>query len=427
MEISTQRLRNFRGFERIDIAFDKRLTVLVGVNGAGKSSVLDALAVALSTVAAGIRSNPTHGRRLRESDVRAGVGTCSVALDARIGGHAVTWSAVATRPGWPREAPSNFTQLRVVTDEARAAIERGTDVRLPLAVYYPVNRAVQSIPTRIRTKHEFGALAAYDGALDGAATNFKLFFEWFREREDVENERKARSKTRPIFTDAQLDAVRRAIERFMPDFSDLRIERAPQRMLVTKRGVPFTIEQLSDGEKCSLTLVGDLARRLVLANPGAKDALAAPAVVMIDEIDLHLHPRWQRSALERLLHAFPACQFIVTTHSPQVLAAVPRESIRLLADFKVALPAVETLGRDSNAILSQVMDDSTRPTKTLAQITAIGQALDQSDFAHARSLLDQLATTVSEQDGEVVRLRTLLHFLDSDDEAGADATHQQGH
>lgn len=327
-------LKSFRGFSATKIQLDANVTVLVGVNGAGKTSVLDALAVGLSQVQAVIRTATGHGRRFSDDDISVGDSHLSVRLQAEIEGAPVGWSLMHTRAGHPRVAvTSEVIRLREPIEAVQKAFAEDKDIAWPFAVYYPVNRAVLDIPERIRTRHTFDRLAA--SGLEGARTDFRLFFEWFREREDLENERRVRGSSPSLFVDPQLQAVRDAIPRMMPGFGDLHVERAPLRMVITKRDQRLHIDQLSDGEKCLLALVGDLARRLVLANPLAPAPLERPAVVLIDEIDLHLHPAWQRTVLPKLRAVFPACQFIVTTHSPQVLASVHSSQVRLLDNFAV--------------------------------------------------------------------------------------------
>lgn len=410
-------LESFRGFESLALDFDPHVTVLVGINGSGKSTILDALAVALSQLATGIRTSAGRGRRFSDADVRTGSPHTRVTLVAEVMGKELAWSVAHVRAGRPREVSSHLAELREVIERVQVSIRDNEDVRLPLAVYYPVNRAVLDIPKRIRERHRFDALSAYDDALIGGEGNFRRFFEWFREREDLENEIRARRDQPTLFADPQLEAVRKAIERFMPEFRDLRIERAPQRMLVSKRGEIFAVEQLSDGEKCMLALVGDLARRLVLANAASTAPLDEPAVVLIDEIDLHLHPGWQRMVIGRLRDTFRGCQFVVTTHSPQVLSTVPARSVRLLEDFTAYEPRAETKGGDSNAILADVMGVSERPEWVEEKIRSISQCIDEDDLEGAKRHLEELQQLRSSQDSEVIRLRALVRFLEGSSDA----------
>ena len=431
MRLERLSLQDFRGFSALELELDPRLTVLVGVNGSGKTSLLRAAAALLSQVLTGIRTSPGRGPRFADADVTAGHSSTRVTATAQLLGHRVTWSLAHVRPGYPREVTSDLVPLRETVERVQASIRDDKQMSLPLGIYYPVDRAVLDIPQRIRRRHQFEPVSAYDGALSGSSANFRLFFEWFREREDLENEKRARDPYKglfealrdgPPFVDPQLSAVRTAVERLMPGFHDLHIERSPYRMVVSKGDRALSMEQLSDGEKCSLALAGDLARRLVLANPSSAAPLDEEAVVLIDEVDLHLHPGWQREVVPRLLAAFPGCQFILTTHSPQVLSTVPVESLRLLEDFNVYRGQLPTRGRDSNAILSEVMGVPERPGDIKRRIDSIVQAIDEDRYEAARAELTELAGIVSEHDAEVVRLRALLRFLE---DPVRDASHHE--
>ena len=160
-----------------------------------------------------------------------------------------------------------------------------------LDAYYPVNRAVLDIPLRIKERHSFDLLSAYSDSLTGGA-NFRAFFEWFREREDLENENRkyADQLIKPEgyqFPDRQLEAVRAALMLFMPEFTNLTVRRNPLRMEVEKNGKTLRVNQLSDGEKCLMAMVGDLARRMAIANPVRPNPLEGEGIILIDEIDLH--------------------------------------------------------------------------------------------------------------------------------------------
>ena len=143
--------------------------------------------------------------------------------------------------------------------------------------------------------------------------------------------------------------------------------------------------------------------------------------MLIDEVELHLHPTWQRRVLGALRSTFPNCQFIVTTHSPQVLSEVPNDAVVLVKDFQFVRPGAPTAGRDSNAILTEAMGTPDRPVAQAAAIESIAALLDEGRHAEARAQLDALALQLTERDREVVELRTMLHFLGSDD-----AAHPQG-
>ena len=181
----------------------------------------------------------------------------------------------------------------------------------------------------------------------------------------MENERIAdilSSGDVPYLANNELAAVRRALSRFLPEFSDWKIRRTPLRMEVKKDGEALSVDQLSDGEKCMIALVGDLARRLVIANPEQEDPLLGNGIVLVDEIELHLHPEWQKSVLPRLLQTFPNVQFVVTTHSPLVLAQLNSLLYRTQDEIAVyglrSGSVVSLRDPDTGLIMASEMDDA---------------------------------------------------------------------
>src|SRR5262249_50617365 len=175
---------------------------------------------------------------------------------------------------------------------------------------------------------------------------------------------------------------------FLPECKNLCAETSPKpRLLVTKDDLLLDARQLSDGERGLLALVLDLARRLSQANPGLSDPVKlGEAVVLIDELDLHLHPKWQRTIVERLTKAFPSCQFIATTHSPQIVAAVEPEQVLLLMDKKVIRPD-RTLGMDSNWILRHLMEADDRPAEAVKAIHQVETLIERGHFNEAREAI----------------------------------------
>ncbi|MDI6795791.1 MAG: AAA family ATPase [Desulfatibacillaceae bacterium] len=432
MKVSKLRLVNFRSAMDLNIDFEPGMNLLVGVNGAGKSTILDSLAILLSWAAARLRSPNAPGRRILEKDIhnKGAFSTANIACKTHFPEPAVlSWDLRKTRKGRNLKRrslnPDSEDKLREYlgriglnkwANKAREQIGHTNEqVNLPLFVYYPVNRSVLDIPLRIRKSHDFDLLDAYNDALTMGA-NFRSFFEWFRNREDLENE--SFRYSRKFKEDPQLNAVRRAIKIFLPDFSEISVKRNPLRMEVSKGGEPYRVDQLSDGEKCLFAMVGDLARRLAIANPAKKDALEGDGIVLIDEIDLHLHPAWQRMVVSKLPQAFPNCQFIVSTHSPQVLGEVEAKCVRRLSvDPKIGLSSTtprQAFGLDSSLILEELMEAKSRSPQTAGELGKIFRLIDQEKFAEAKKQIRSLSKKVGGDIPEIVHAKSLITMLAPD-------------
>jgi predicted ATP-binding protein involved in virulence len=329
----------------------------------------------------------------------------------------IEWKLSKVRKGHvASEGKSNLQELNEYAKGIQSSIsETSEKVNLPLFAYYPVNRAVVEIPLRIRGKHRFDLLAAYDGALTSGA-NFRTFFEWFREREDLENEVQSTLLDWDIpgrykFPDPQLEAVRSALTRFLPDFSKFTIRRNPPRMEVEKNGKRLTVNQLSGGELILIAMIGDLARRMAIANPVSEEPLEGSGIILIDEIDLHLHPRWQRIIVNKLLEVFPNCQFIISTHSPHVITHVHPENLFLLEQTDsgiVAEKPYESYGKNVDRVLEDLMGlETTRPDKVASDLHRIFEVIDAGKLEEAQKMITELEQKIG-ADPELVRARVLI-------------------
>lgn len=400
MKINSFELVNFRGIANMPLTFTARTTALVGINGVGKSSVLDALAIALSNLTARVMGQAAKARSMSPDDIRLGADYARLLVNADLGeDSATTWAVALNRKAGkhPAERSSDLTALnaRAGLFESRLLYreQKGESISLPLAVYYDVHRAVLDVPLRTRDLSKSSPRDAYNDALGHGGTDFRGFFTWFRNQEDTENER---IRDIPSYRDKGLSAVRRAIEQFT-QFTDLRIRRKQGlRMTVNKAGTELNVMQLSDGERCMLALVGDLARRFSLLNTEREDPLLGEGVVLIDEIDLHLHPLWQRTVVASLERTFPNCQFIITTHSPQVIGELVAESVMLLKDGAFLGHPERSLGLDSGEVLEELMGGKARNQDVDDGLRVIRRAIDDDALPRAQALLDTLKARVGE-------------------------------
>lgn len=415
MKIRNISLTNFRGIQQANITFTDRPTVIVGVNGAGKTTLLDALAITLSQVTSRIYESAQKARSFSPDDIFISADYTRAVADIELEQQTVAFAlALNKRAGkHPKERTSHFDLLNPVIQPLAAKNKNygeneATAMSLPLAIYYDVHRAVMDIPLRVREKLKNTPAEGNEDALTNGGADFKRFFNWYRNEEDRENQNFRRD---PGYTDPKLDAVRRAIEIFT-GFCDLHIDRkAPLRMVVKKKGLEFSVNQLSNGEKCLLALVGDLARRLALVNPLSSNPLLGEAIVLIDEIDLHLHPKWQRNVLKNFAETFPNCQFIVSTHSPQIIGEIPPEHVLLVRDGNVLGNPSSARGLSSNEVLELIMEGDARNPEIKQQIENIEASLDDDDIEKARSQLAQLKKQIGSTP-DVMRLNSSIETLD---------------
>ena len=327
MKLQTLTMENFRACEQLELELGSRLTVLLGNNGSGKTSVLDGIAIGLGAVLTHLPS--VSGITFRKSgDIRQQGNL--LAPYTRIGlemPNRLKWDRVKRRDkskitAMATPPPVGLKGLEAYLDES--VIDRlnaGEEYELPIMAYYGVSRAVLEVPLRRKGfPKEHTRLEALSQSLE-AQSSFRSAFIWFYNKENEEHRLQKEKRSFDV-TLKELDAVRRAINQVFPDISNPHIELNPLRLAVTINGETLDLMQLSDGYKTLLGLVIDLSMRMGLANPHLKDPLSAEAVVMIDEVDLHLHPSWQQRVLADLLRTFSNTQFILTTHSPFVVEAL---------------------------------------------------------------------------------------------------------
>ncbi len=411
MKLKSVEIENYRAIEKLKLPLDPSLTVLHGDNGCGKTSVLSAIAV-------GLGHEDLLGPLLDvftyfcEGDWREGAGNPRVSLTATDGN-------ASERQGTKsviRRKKEEEKMLAFQEDLGKALVDnsRAESNDMPLGVLYGTDRIVSDVPASVVSPRQLPRPILRFDALKGALsarTDFEDLFAWFYFKEDEElREQKERRDFN--YQLKEVSAVRQAISSMLPEVSDPRTESNPPRFVVSweseqGRVEKLSLDQLSGGYRIVLALAADLARRMVQANPHLDDPLTSEAVVLIDEVELHLHPSWQQRMLIDLARTFPNAQFIVSTHSPQVLTTVePQHIVELVraGDRIVAgPPAGPTYGAEAGDVLSAVMGVNERPP--------------ENDFTKA---LDRYRRLVSEDKGEseeALALREKLEKLSPRDYA----------
>jgi predicted ATP-binding protein involved in virulence len=382
MILHSLKLKNFRGFREIEIGFDRRLTVLVGINGAGKSTILDALAILLDQYAARLLASRASARRLTDSDTTNGAPETRIRLNVQVNSKIIGWTLhkQGTRQKILHPANSELNDLNdLVQHIAGGKADFLSGATLP--IYYDQRRTPADTPHRKRGAAKHSAKDAFAESRGKTGLDFRGFTDWFEERESEELRRQRQDRA---YEDPQLAAVRRAIAD-ATGLTGLTYRAIPPRGLVVHKGTTeLRVDQLSAGERVFLAMAGDLARRLAMLDTGR-------AIVLIDDVELHLHPRWQRGILPWMLRAFPTCQFVVTTHSPQVIGEIEASHIRVLRyepDGNWIAAADASFGRDSNFLLLSVFDADERRIPAKQALEHFETALNHNDLALAhRELL----------------------------------------
>ena len=422
MRVTSLKLANLRAIEAAEFHFRPGFNLVVGVNGVGKTTVLDALAVCLSAAVRRANRLRRYEVRFDIADMRMGADALDVECVIESGeenaryGYMLHTPRESTVPrekkaGMPREHAHDTPEKAEFVGEPPPAATGDEPGGRPLAILFSTNRAVPSERAPAKSAAAGGVNAAFSGALSNRRGLRLVEFEaWMRVQEALSSERPEAKRV--------LTAFKTAAARFLPDYRNLRLGGASVSgsfLLIDRSATTLPVELLSDEERGVVAIVLDLTRRLAQANPAMEDPVAeAEAVVLIDEIELHLHPAWQRRIVHNLTAAFPRCQFIATTHSPQVIGEVENDRIQIITNGKIHSPS-HSYGVDSSRILEETMSADRRTQDIKELLSEISQEVGKQRYESARGLLAQLIDRLGEDDPEVTRIRTLLDFMEGEE------------
>lgn len=426
MHIEKLEITNFKAFEHLEITLNPHFNLLVGKNGTGKTSILEATAVALGILHV---SHITFGwRRIEPYEIHRkatpiGVDTensdansirmvpaesAQIKAEGAIDGQKLTWTRQIPLGGRRTSNKDARKAVEVVKSMLSSASEPNATNVLPVVAYFGAERLgkVAIMPSTIARNPSGGRnrMDAYAFCLHGSVRQNQVY-EWLVWNQATKGSNQEKPQHR---------AVIEAIKKCLPGWKDFYIEEGSRDVIIIlgEQRIPYTC--LSAGQRLLLSMAADIAIRAETLNPhlGERTVLDTPGIVLIDEIENHLHPAWQRKVVASLQEAFPSIQFVCTSHSPQVFGELLPENI-LVCDRESGAwhHPLRSLGLDSSRVLEEEMGALERNEVEKKRLSDLSNEIEKENFPEANRLLEEVASQLGENDPEVTRAKTLMTFL----------------
>lgn len=415
MYISEITLKNYRKFEDLNINFDKNLSVLVGKNGTGKTSVLEALTVAAGTFffaldgvsSIGIHASDAYNKYFclgEDIDVQK---QFPVEINAKgcVDNQNIQWSRTLNSLGGKTTSIYAKEMTSISSEYQKRLMQGDTSLILPLIAYYGTGRLWDDHREKWSGIYKQNTrINGYIDCLDGRA-NVKLLLDWFKRMTLKNNQSKKPNET--------YIAVKGAMEKCfsrLTGINDVKVLVNPDTFAieinyctVDNRRIQIPLDQLSDGYRCALSLIGDIAYRMATLNPQLSgDVLVkTTGIILIDEVDLHLHPEWQQHILIDLVETFPQIQFIVTTHAPAVINSISCGKLLVMDDNEVTNLADIAYGRDINTIVKSIMETNIRPKEIQKLFDDFYTYLDKNETIKSQEIINILRSKIDVNDAEL--------------------------
>lgn len=461
-------LYEFRRLHNLKINFDSKLTVIIGDNGSGKTSIADSVAKILSWFNNNLIKHNANAKKLSDSDIHINatdyaeiIGNFSLNDSTKL-----QLSLKLAKSGYLGTANSSVTDSKQIGEIYRL-LANDSKFSLPLFAFYSVERSNTKLPKPLETdlKETMNSrFSALKDSLEASAqledfSNTYIELTNLAEAEDSPEIRDAKQFVHSLETIIEklytnkdnsnnnalieqlkiaqnnlvqlktqkshkhlklLNLVNNAITTLVPDIKKLRVDRSTgkSQIIVNNFGNEVSISQLSQGQKSLVALTGDLALRLATLNPDMEEPLNSHGIVIIDEIELHLHPKWQKEIVLNFQKTFPNIQFIITTHSPHVLSTVDKKSIRILkfdsdGNGFIEIPSYQTKGVSSLDVLEQIMGTQFVPSIDEAQWIVEYSILIRNyqwENEEGNKLFSKLVTHFGENHPEIEKLRSEIRL-----------------
>lgn len=438
MKISSIEIENFKLFKNSRFEFDKNFNLLIGINGSGKTSLLRAIAVALGGWANAYVKHDKNLRAIRDEEIR------EIQNDKRFDKTKKTTiktkgnSNIVDRLGVEKNGYCEWTRTRKLEEEQTLTsgniqydsyptaynlnfntlgsdilsyIEEGNNFNLPIIAFYECDRlwlAKNRLNIEMTAKAQYSRFDPYVDCFHTGADH-NAIGEWLLKHELASIQKKQDTPLLKTIKKAAIGALENCI--------GISFDMEEGRVVVdfdNEISIPF--EHLSDGQRTILGLFCDIARRVAILNPHLEENTneMTEGIVLIDELDLHLHPKWQMKIIEDLRKVFPKIQFICTTHSPILLRSVEKEKIILLENGEQKANKLFSKGRDINSILYDFMGVSERTKEYEEKIENLFGFLDDENKNEAQKIFDELKKDYGERDSTIAEAEILLQMLNNE-------------
>ncbi|MBP5455463.1 MAG: AAA family ATPase [Paludibacteraceae bacterium] len=410
MYIKNVNIKNFKCYDTIDFSLDQHMNVFIGVNGTGKSSILEALKILIGSLFLGFdkEKNKISSPNILTDDVRLSkleeqypvILSATGIFDEMEAD--ISWERSLERKGG-KTLSNNAADLKLVAENLQLAVRINEDAELPLVAYFSTERYKKE-KINIGIEKEGSRFKGYFNALDNE-TNIKFFLNLYKTETLSELQRGKPSDV--------LESVNTAVKKCV-DCKNLMYDvKKDELLLIQEDGEPIPFHLLSDGVRSTLALIMEIALRCHLLNPqlGISASKQTSGVVLIDEIDLHLHPEWQKKILEDLHSAFPCIQFIVTTHAPLVVGSIKEGRIFSVSNNEVFDFPLQ-YGRDANYILNEMgTDEMVSEIKELIDKYFILIEKGEGKTEKSLSIRKKLELLLGERHTELQRADMMLNFF----------------
>jgi predicted ATP-binding protein involved in virulence len=443
MRIDRLEITNFKKFSTYTIDLHPQFTLLVGDNGTGKTTILDALAIAAGVwlVNAPDSTLSNSGRNILPAEIRLEAARKSGDRRTRL----VEWKPVQistvgqigeSNVQWFRQInPKGSRTLNAGSKEVLEIINNlfkrdrsGENIWFPVIAYYGAGRAW--LPSN---KRDSKAKAS------SPSRRWDAFYDCFEERiriADIQNwfqKEAIASVNQQGQMRSGYKVVESAILRCIPAADAIWFDPDRLEIFISIDNNPQPFSNLSAGKKMMLATIADIAIKVVNQNAAflteeltIDDRVLplllqqTPGLVLIDEIDVHLHPKWQRRVVNDLKTTFPSIQFVCTSHSPLIIGEVESSCIRVLESDEetsnnfATMPS-ESYGLDANRVLDELMGASDRNQEIADKLHALFRLIDDEDFDRARQAIIKLTEKLGESEPELTRARSLIKFLEGNE------------